>query len=135
LGVKTEMIASVEKDVHLKTRSERAEDVRYFVEQALEVIIDELGSFLGARKALAYVEEWTYDKRSRSYRVRMEAEWEGPLFDRGDYEIEGILQVREDGSDASFLFTSGNSRARRRWRTRTDADVLPLGMLNVTQAG
>ncbi|MEX0746993.1 MAG: hypothetical protein WD275_03265 [Rhodothermales bacterium] len=134
LGQKTELIASVEKDVHLKTRSERAEDVRYLVEQALEVIIDELGSFLGARQAIAYVEEWTYDKRSRGYRVNMEAEWEGPLFDRGHYEIEGTLEVREDGSGALFRITSGNSRARRRWRHRTEADVIQLGKLDAGDA-
>ena len=134
LGARTELIASVEKNVHLKTRSERADDVRYLVEQALEMIIDELGSFLGARQAIAYVEEWTYDKRSRSYRVEMEAEWEGPMFDRGHYEMEGTLQVREDGSGASFRFSSGNSRARRRWRHRTDADVLPLGKLDVRES-
>lgn len=128
-------LTTVSKEVLQKTEDERADDVRYFVEQATERLIDELSSFLGGRRAMAYVEEWDYNRSSRTYRVTMEADWEGSFFNRRDFEIDGELAVNEDGSNAVFRITSGNRRALRRWRERSDGDEMHLGTLEVFREG
>lgn len=135
LGDHPVRLAAVSKEIHRKTPGERADDVRYFVEQATERLIDELGSFLGGRRAVAIVDGWEYDRLSRSYRVTMEAEWEGAFFNRRELEIEGVLVVGEDGTQASFQLLSGNRRAVSRWRDRTDDDTLSLGTLDVRRDG
>lgn len=123
-------LASVEKRVELKTEEERREEVRVYAEQATERVVDELSSFLGGRRAVAYVDTWDFDPASRRYRVQMEVQWRGSFF-RGDrYELHGELEVDEDGSQARFRVRSGNRDALRRWRDRVDADVLDLGTLD-----
>lgn len=131
LGGDPARLAVVRKEVRHETEDERADAVRYFVEQSTERLIDELGSFLGGRRAVAYVEDWEYDRLSRTYRVTVEARWEGPVFNRRTYEVEGTLEVSDDGSDASFRLRSGNRRAVDRWRDRVDGDILRLGTLDV----
>jgi hypothetical protein len=135
LGPTPVHLASVRKEITQKSEGDRVDDVRYFVEQATERLIDELGSFLGGRRAVANVDEWEYDGLARAYRVTMDAEWEGPVFNRREFEIEGVLEVGEDGSQASFRLRSGNRRAIRRWRDRTGDDTLLLGTLGVRQDG
>lgn len=128
-------LASVRKEVQQKTEGERSDDVRYFVEQATEMLIDELGSFLGGRRAMAYVEEWRFNQLSQQYQIAMEIEWDGPIFDRGHYELQGDLEVGADGSRARFDIRGGNRRAVRRWRTRTDGRSLRLGDLEPRRRG
>ena len=127
-------LASTTKEVHRKSDDDRALEVRYFAEQATEMIIDELGSYPGSRSAFAYVQDWQFTSMDRSYLIELEVEWDGPRFDRGRHEVEGVLQVREDGSGAAFRIESGNRRAVRKWRARTDENTLPLGRLDVFRA-
>lgn len=123
-------LASIPIEVGHKSEAERADQVRFFVEQAAERIIDELDSFLGGRGAVAYVREWNFHTFSRTYRIPMRVEWRGSIFDRGRYEVEGILEVRDDGSRAVFEYVDGNQRADRRWERRTDSRMLSLGRLD-----
>lgn len=129
LGDAPVRLASTTKEIHRKTEDEREREVRYFAEQAAEMIIDELGSFLGARRAYAYVDDWEFNSIARTYEIELEVEWEGPVFDRGDYELEGLLEVGEDGTNARFRIASGNRRTIRKWRARTDGETLRLGDL------
>ncbi|MEX0821831.1 MAG: hypothetical protein WD021_06775 [Rhodothermales bacterium] len=124
-------IKQVSKEILRKTEGERADDVRYFVEQATERLIDELGSFLGGRRAMAFVNEWEYNQLSRTYRVDMEAEWEGPIFNRRALQVEGVLEVHEDGSNARFRLRTANRSAADRWRDRVDGDEMTLGTVGV----
>lgn len=137
VGDTVQRLAAVQKDVQRRSEGDREEDVRYFVEQATERLIDELGSFLGGRGATAFVNEWDYNRQNRTYRISMEAEWEGPIFNGRELEIAGVLQVRDDGRDATFDLRSGNRRALRRWRDRIRGNRLTLGRLdtpNVVQS-
>lgn len=124
-------LTSTKKEVQRKSDDDREREVRYFAEQVAEMIIDELGSFPGGARAYAYVEEWSFNSIARTYEIEMEIEWDGPEFDRGHYEIEGEVDVDEDGSNARFRIEAGNRRAVRKWRDRTDGEVLMLGRLNV----
>ena len=124
-------LSSTRKEVRRKDNDQRELEVRYFAEQAAETIIDELGSFLGTDRAYAYVEDWSYNTISRTYEIELEIEWEGSMFDRGRHEIEGMLDVAEDGSSARYRLRDGNRRALRKWRARTDEEVLMLGRLEV----
>ena len=131
LGSTPVRLSSTRKEVRRKNEDERELEVRYFAEQAAEMIIDELGSFLGTDRAYAYVEDWSYNTVSRSYEIELDVEWEGSAFDRGRHEIEGMLDVGEDGSSARYRLRDGNRRAIRKWRARTDGEVLMLGRLEV----
>ncbi len=129
LGGQATRLTSIRKEVFWKTDDEREEDVRYFAREGAERVVDELGSFLGGRRAVAYVDDWRYNTQQRIYRLDLEVRWEGSLFDRGRYALEGFLEVREDGRSASFEVTDANRRAERRWRRRVDGNVLQLGDL------
>lgn len=131
LGENKVHLASTKKEVHRKTEDEREQEVRYFAEQATEMIIDELGSLPGGSRAYAYVDGWSFNSIARTYEIELEIEWDGPAFDRGHYEIEGTLGIGEDGSNARFRIRAGNRRAVRKWRARTDGEVLMLGGLEV----
>lgn len=129
LGETINQLATVRKEVFWKSEDEREEDVRYFVRETAERLVEELGSFLGGRRAVAYVDDWEFDEQRQLYVVEVEVQWEGTLFDRGDYEIEGILEVREDGSNALFELIDANRRGERRWRRRADDRTMRLGEL------
>lgn len=129
LGEHKIRLASTKKEVRRKSDDERAREVRYFAEQAAERVIEELRSALGSGRAYAYIESWSFNAGARRYEIELEMEWEGSVFDRGRHEIEGALEVGENGSDARYRIRSGNRRAVRKWRDRTDERVLMLGDL------
>lgn len=131
VGGQASRLTSIRKEVFWKTDDEREEDVRYFAREGAEHVVDELGSFLGGRRAVAYVDDWRYNSQQRTYRLDLEVRWEGSLFDRGRYVLEGLLEVHEDGRSASFEITDANRRAERRWRRRVDGNVLQLGDLGL----
>ena len=133
LGSNEVRLASTKKEVERKTDDDRELEIRYFAEQATELIIDELGSYPGGARAYAYVEGWSFNSGARVYEIDLEIEWDGPAFDRGHYEIEGTLTVGEDGSNPRFRIESGNRRAIRKWRVGTEGEVLMLGRLDVYQ--
>lgn len=127
-------IATVRKRVALKSEEERGREVRAFVQQATERIVDELGGFLGTRGAVAYVDDWTFSRRDRRYSVAMEVQWRS-LLGNSRYELFGTLDVQEDGSGAVFRFRDANGRAERRWRERVRGESLRLGELAPVAAG
>jgi len=112
-------LASIEKQVRVKTREERELDVRYFAEQAAEQILDRLGLHDEDVSARAYIDDWTINELTYTYQIQLEIEWrsEGFFFGR-EYDVEGILEVLEDGTDARFSINDANHRARDRWRDR-----------------
>ncbi|MEX0601451.1 MAG: hypothetical protein WD205_12450, partial [Rhodothermales bacterium] len=61
----------------------------------------------------------------------MEAEWEGPIFNRRALQVEGVLEVHEDGSNARFRLRTANRSAADRWRDRVDGDEMTLGTVGV----
>lgn len=127
------LLASTTREVRRKDQKDRENDVRYFAEQATELIIGRLGADVEHRSVIAYVEEWEFDTRRRSYSIEMEIEWEGDRRDRGRHQLDGMLRVREDGRSAEFEARSGNRRAARVWRERIRDQAVNLGELDVFQ--
>lgn len=124
-------LTTATRNVRRILEDERAAQIRYFVEQATDRIIGELGSLLRGRNPVAEVHDWSYNRRSRSYRISLRLEWEEMVADRGRYELEGVLDVREDGSSAVFRADSGNEGAMQRWSRRTGGGALRIGGLNL----
>lgn len=129
-GQPTFRLASIEKEVRMKTREERERDVRFFAEQAAEEVFDRLGLDevdIGAR---AYIDDWTINELTYTYTIRLEINWHtGGLFFGREYELEGVLEILEDGSDARFQFNRANNAAEHRWRDHVGVGDLALGSL------
>ena len=128
-------LASIEKQVRMKTQEERELDVRYFAEQATTQILDRLGLNDEDVSARAYIDDWTINELTYTYQIQLEIEWrsEGFFFGRG-YDVEGVLEVLEDGSDARFSIHDANHRARDRWRDDIGLRSLALGSLDLYEA-
>lgn len=129
LNGETVKLASVEQTVFLKTEAEREAEVRFYAEQAAEQVIDELSGFFGGRRAFAYVNDWSFHAGTRAYEVELSLRWRGSFFSDRRYELEGVLEVGEDGEPARFRLRSGNRPAVRRWEDRVRGEVLAFGRL------
>ncbi len=123
-------LASVEKRVQTKTEEERILEVRHFAEQAAEQILDRLDMDHRDRWVRAYVDEWIFQPLTKTYLIELEIVWRrGRLVFERTYELEGVLEVGENGANARFLFQDANGRAARRWASRVRGDRLSLGTL------
>ncbi len=121
-------LASVEKRVREKNDDDRVVELRLFVEQATEVLLDKLG--VPNRNAMAYIDEWQFDARTKQYRAEMELVWGGRSFFGSRYEASGILTVMEDGTNAEFILRRGSRRAERYWRDRRLHPTVQIGDLD-----
>ncbi len=119
-------LAAIKKQVRAKTDEEREDEVFYFAEGAAAQVVDSLSGFLGAGDALAFIDGWEFNPLMKKYRIEMEVVWRGGFFDRDRYELEGMLIVREDGSEPRFQAFGGNEDARRRWESKIEGKELRL---------
>lgn len=128
-------LASIEKQVRMKTREERELDVRYFAEQAVTQILDRLGLADEDVSARAYIDDWTINELTYTYQIQLDIEWrsDGFFFGR-EYDVEGVLEVLEDGTDARFRIDDANHRARNRWRGDIGMQSLSLESLDLYEA-
>ena len=123
-------LASVEKRVRVKTEEERALEVRHFVEQAAEQIFEALDVDYRDHRARAYIDEWTFQALTNTYQIELEIIWRRGRFVFGrNYELEGVLEMQENGANARFSRGRANDRAARRWRSRIRGNQLSLGTL------
>lgn len=122
-------VATVEKRVRKKTHRERAEEVRYFAEQATDKILDKLGVEGDDRHVRAYIDDWMFDDRTDTYSVEMEIEWGRGYFFGRRYHLRGLLKVDEAGASATFDLYDANSRAEQLWYRAVRHDMLKLGVL------
>ncbi len=131
-GQEAYRLASIEKRVRAKTDEERRMEVGFFAEQAAARLLERLDVDAHERQAGAYVDGWDFNRITGAYVVEMTVVWRegGRLFGRL-HELEGLLEVQEDGAEARFLLRASNERAARRWRRHTRSEVLPLGTLDV----
>lgn len=137
------VFAGIDDDPELRGRSEhhispvtdeeRLANVQGFARQVAEHLIDELASFLGGRRATFHIASWNYDRESDRYEIDMGMRWRGSFFDNRAYEIEGQLEVNEDGSNASFQMLDGNRRGIERWDRRLGRDQVMFRRLDVEQ--
>ena len=124
-------LASVEKRVRQKTDEERFLEVRHFVEQAAEKIFEVLDVDHRERWSRAYIDEWTFQPLTHTYQIALEIIWRrGRLVFERSYELEGVLEVAENGADAQFIRQDANGRAARRWNSRIRGNQLSLGTLD-----
>lgn len=129
LGGDVARLASVEREITLKSHEERREEVRHYAEIATERIIDALSTTFGARRRVGYVDGWNYEPATRRYRLDLEVAWHSGFFRSERLVVEGTLEVGEDGSDARFTMRSANHEAQRLWNRRMDGGTLELGRL------
>ena len=123
-------LASVEKSVRIKTDEERFLEVRHFVEQAAEQIFEALDVDHRERWARAYIDEWTFQPPTSTYQIEVEIVWRrGRFVFERSYELEGVLEVEEDGANVRFIYRGANGRAGRRWSSRVRGNQLSLGTL------
>lgn len=123
-------LASVEKRVRKKTDEERYLEVRHFAEQAAERVFEALDVDYLGRWARTYIGEWTFQPPTNTYQVEVEIIWRrGRFVFERSYELEGVLEVEENGANARFLRRDANGRARRRWESRIRGSQLSLGTL------
>ncbi|MFQ5570526.1 MAG: hypothetical protein ACE5G0_12665 [Rhodothermales bacterium] len=129
-GVLEHRLVSIEKRLRHKSPEERILEVQYFAEQAVTQILDALDVEPRRRWARAYINEWDFQPLTRTYRIELDIVWRARrgFFSRG-YELNGVLDVKEDGTDSRFLRRHSNERAARLWRVRVPDDALTLGTL------
>lgn len=127
-------LASIEKHYRQKTHDEHVVDVWFFTEQTAQRILEWLGVKERDRNARAYIDNWDYNRLTKSYEIETEIEWRtgGRLLGRR-YHITGILNVKEDGTGAKFQFKYGSRHAGRYWRSRIGQEVLILEPLDPYQ--
>ncbi|MEM8484765.1 MAG: hypothetical protein AAF564_04415 [Bacteroidota bacterium] len=122
----TDAVATTAKEILVKTEDEHKQDIALFVEQAADKLVDRLSPFLRRKRNTVYIDSWAYNTFEKAYTVDMEVEWKGALFNRSTYSIKGILEVSESGEEATFQYVDGNKRARQRWNSRVNGDVMDL---------
>ncbi|MCH8960042.1 MAG: hypothetical protein IH820_01610 [Bacteroidetes bacterium] len=123
-------LASVEKRVQKKTEEERILEVHHFAEEAVEQIFEALEVDHRERWSRAYIDQWTFQALTNTYRIALEIVWRRGRFAFGKfYELEGVLEVEENGANARFIRRDANDRAARRWGSRIRGNQLSLGML------
>lgn len=123
-------LASVEKRVRNKTEEERILEVQHFAEQAAEQIFERLGVDHREHWARVYVDEWAFHPHTHTYEIALEIVWRrGRLVFERTYELEGVLEVEENGVNARFLRRDADRHARGRWASRVRGTSLALDPL------
>lgn len=120
-------LASIEKRVREKSEDDRRVELRLFVEQATEALLEALE--VSNRNAMAYIDDWRYDDRTNQYRAELELVWGGRSFFGSRYEVTGLFTVNEDGTEAQFTLYDGTRRGERYWRGQRLHRVVSLGNL------
>ena len=92
-------------------------------------ILRRLTSFFGPTRTYVYLDSWQFIESERRYVIEIEITWGSTFLRRRWYRIAGILEVSEEGGEASFRRTRSNDRGTDRWRDRVDGDELRLRAL------
>lgn len=129
LGGAAQRVAGASAVVARLTEEERRARVRAFAEQAATQLVERLGGFIGARGAVAYIDDWSYNRAADAYAVQMEVQWAGAFSSRERYALQGLLEVNGATQEARFRRTGGNGRAARRWQRHADGEAMPLDAL------
>ena len=120
------LLTSLERTVRLKSEADRERDVDAFVDQVAEII---LAPFEPYDRAYVYVERWSFEESDGTYRIPLRIQWDRRS--RNMRRVDGLLTVREDGSQAIFERQTRRRRIERLWkRTFEDADRIALGSLS-----
>lgn len=127
-------VASVEKQVRVKTEAERALEVAYFVEQSTEALLEALEVEEVDWLARPDSTDWVFNQLTNSYRITVEIAWQTRgsfIRRRRSYELEGVLELDASGANARFTRRHANERAARRWGDTVGERTLLLGTLKL----
>ncbi|MDZ4702121.1 MAG: hypothetical protein SH809_20590 [Rhodothermales bacterium] len=123
-------VASLTRNVRVKTQEERQAEVGRLAEFAADRIIEIIDPFVDERRSVAYIDTWQFNAIRGMYTAEMEVNWSSTTFVRSRYSLRGRLDIAEDGSSAAFVLTDGDRNGRRRWESRVNGDRLDLGAID-----
>ena len=125
-------LASISKQLRNKTPEERFAEADYFGGQAAERVLQRLDVRERGEDMFVSVGKWEYKKLTKTYFIDLELGWrEGRrLFGSRGYFLEGVIEVKEDGTEARFRRITGNERARSRWNDVVRGPLLFLDTLD-----
>lgn len=126
-----ELLTTASRTVSAITSEERLANVQGFVRQVARHLVDDLSSFFGGRRSVAYVNAWHFDQAEDRYVIDMEVAWRGSFFDNREYRLEGELTVDEDGAAPVFRMLDGNRRGVDRWNQRMRGEEVRFSPLEV----
>ena len=129
LGSEAQHVGRASTTVRRRQPEEREVEVRFYTEQAASAVIEQLGGAARGHGAVAYVDNWRYDRFQERYAVEIEMRWQSALARRERYVLKGELEVSRGGQTAHFRRTRSNRAAKRRWKRRVESDVIALGPL------
>lgn len=123
-GQDVRLLASDQKRIHIKTHEERYAEVAYYVEEAVEKMVDRMRI---SEHLVVFVDSWRYDQFEHRYAVDIVIQQQEPFFGRD--RLEGRLEFSEDGGGATFRLYEDYGRMRRLWRNRMEERTVELGTL------
>lgn len=127
------LVASEKRTVKTKSRQTRELEAGIFMQEASRRIFSNLRTFPIGTEEYSYLDNWSFIKVTNRYVIEMDLSWRSRFIRERWYELKGILEVNEDGSDPTFRIVSGNSRALRRWRDRFTSDTVSMAPLGVKE--
>jgi hypothetical protein len=95
------------KTIKIKSTAEREADVERYAHNAAEQIMNSVG---GGQDLRVNIISWKYNSALKQYKINCEIYFNGAIFRSHHYEVDGILTVNEDGSNAKFSRTWVNQR-------------------------
>ena len=135
IGGITNTVASVTREIALKTSEEQQIEVAGLSKLAAEQLVELLNPRrrLRDRKNVVYINTWTYNRFKRMYSIEVDIEWGDNRFYRDEYSISGVLDVYEKDLRSSFRMVDINRRAERLWDDVAEGSILPLKPLDTYQ--
>ncbi len=124
-------VATLTRNVRVKTQDERQTEVGRLAEFAADRIIEIIDPFVDERRSVAYIDTWQFNAIRGMYTVEMEVNWSSTTFVRSNYRLVGTLEIAEDGHSASFVLNDGDRNGRRRWESRVNGNRLDLGAIDL----
>ena len=122
----TETVGLISKAVALKSEEEHQVEVARLAKLAADQLMERLHPFLDERKSTVFIDSWDYNTFKKNYVVETEIEWNGKLFTRSTYRLQGVLETSEDGRIATFRFLDGNRRTKRLWDRNQDSRLMVM---------
>lgn len=81
----------------------------YFAEKAGKKMISEYGGGQDKRVKMTRCE---YNAYSETYKLKIEVYWNGSIFRDNNYNVDGVLKLNSDGTDAKFSQTYANQNVK-----------------------
>lgn len=131
LGPHARPVARTSRAVRKKTRAERRRIIRYLAQQAVEQIIGRLVGEDEDPRIVAYIDGWSFNRFSQTYRVELEIRWRGGDFSGSEYRIEGVLEADASGTPARFRHTDAGRWAEARWAEAVQGPIMSLRPLEM----